>query len=137
MNYKGEDNMNNKIVVELAVKVGYVFAIVDSDSVRGISLTKTDTIVVVNNKQYILYAGTTFEDSQKIDNLFDSGKYVERNIDDYIINNFKTFDVTVTRLGCIQVQAKTIEEARKLANETSTENVAWDEDWAVTDINEE
>lgn len=129
--------MNNTIKTEIAVGVGNVFSIVDSNDVKGISLKRTDTTVIVENEAYPLYKGSTFEDSEKVDNLFDTGKYVERNINTYNAKNLKYFDVTVTRFGCIKLRATSSEEAIAIANKTLTDEVEWSDDWEVTDINEE
>ena len=65
-------DLDNKI----AVKVGYYYAIVDKEKVADIALEKTGTKIYPseNNfegKIYPLYRGTTFEESQKVDKLFD------------------------------------------------------------------
>lgn len=129
--------MNNTIITKIAVGVGEVFAIVNSNEVRGISLKKTDTIVIVDDKAYCLYKGSTFDDSLKIDDLLDTGKYKERKIKLYDEKNLKCFDITISRLGCLKLKATSKEEALVLANKTATEAVEWNEDWEVTDINEE
>ncbi len=61
---------------KLAVKVGNYYAVVDKEKLEGISLEKTGVSVYpskdnFNGKVYPLYRGTTFEESSKIDKLFD------------------------------------------------------------------
>lgn len=61
---------------KLAVKVGNYYAVVDKEKVEGISLEKTGVSVYpskdnFDGKVYPLYRGTTFEESSKIDKLFD------------------------------------------------------------------
>ncbi|SQC98932.1 Uncharacterised protein [Fusobacterium necrophorum subsp. necrophorum] len=57
-------------------KVGYYYAVVDKDKVADISLEQTGTKVYPSHdnfegKVYPLYKGITFEESTKIDALFD------------------------------------------------------------------
>ena len=56
---------------QFAVGVGYCFAIVSANEIRGISLSPTSSIVSVDGKAYPLYKGSSFEESQKVDKLFD------------------------------------------------------------------
>lgn len=61
---------------KIAVKVGNYYAVVDQDKVKDISLDETGTKVYPSNdnfegKVYPLYKGITFEESTKIDALFD------------------------------------------------------------------
>lgn len=61
---------------KIAVKVGNYYAVVDQDKVKDISLDETGTKVYPSNdnfegKVYLLYKGITFEESTKIDALFD------------------------------------------------------------------
>lgn len=61
---------------KLAVKVGNYYAVVDKEKIEGISLEKTGISVYpskdnFDGKVYPLYRGTTFEESSKIDKLFD------------------------------------------------------------------
>lgn len=61
---------------KIAVKVGYYYAVVDKEKVADISLEQTGTKIYPSNnnfegKVYPLYRGTTFDESQKVDKLFD------------------------------------------------------------------
>ncbi len=61
---------------KIAVKVGNYYAVMDQDKVKDISLDETGTKVYPSNdnfegKVYPLYKGITFEESSKIDALFD------------------------------------------------------------------
>ena len=61
---------------KIAVKVGNYYAVVEKDRVKDISLEETGTKVYPSNdnfegKVYPLYKGITFEESTKIDALFD------------------------------------------------------------------
>lgn len=61
---------------KIAIKVGYYYAVVDKDKVADISLEQTGTKVYPSHdnfegKVYPLYKGITFEESTKIDALFD------------------------------------------------------------------
>ncbi|MGP1411428.1 MAG: SNF2-related protein [Peptoanaerobacter stomatis] len=61
---------------KIAVKVGYYYAVVDQDKVKDIDLEKTGVRIYPKEDNfegeiYPLYRGTTFEESTKIDLLFD------------------------------------------------------------------
>jgi len=47
------------------------------------------------------------------------------------------FCVTVTRTGCLYIEAATEEEAMAMANHQITDTVLWDEDWMPTDCTED
>jgi hypothetical protein len=125
--------MNNKINVKIAVGVGYNFIIANSDDVKGICLENTGSVVKVNGETYPLYKGLTFAESQKVDAIMDSGKYVEYGINEHKVIKKKLFDVTVTRYGCVQVEAETSEEAISIANAMKTNEITWGDDWSATD----
>lgn len=55
---------------KIAVKVGYEYIVVEEE-LNGISLVYTGQEI----DGYPLYKGEIFEDSQKLDKVFDSGKY--------------------------------------------------------------
>ena len=125
--------MNNKITVKIAVGVGYNFIIANSEDVKNIALENTGTIVKVDNECYPLYKGLTFGESQKVDTIMDSGKYTEMAVSDYKVSKKKTFDVTVTRYGCVQVEADSASEAIEIANSMKTDEITWGDDWSATD----
>ena len=52
-------------------------------------------------------------------------------------DNEVEYDVTVSRLGCVKVKAKSREEAMFKAEQMPTESITWNEDWVVTDAQEE
>lgn len=56
----------------LIVKVGYEFALVSKGQVKHISLVK-DGEMEYQGTVYPCYRASTFEESQKLDRLFDSG----------------------------------------------------------------
>ena len=66
--------MNENLI---ALGVGYSFIIVDVRDVTHISLKNTNSKVSVDGREYVLYKATTFEESQKVDDLIDSGNYTE------------------------------------------------------------
>ena len=66
----------------VAVKVGYVFNVFNKKDLLGIKLKKTSTRVKVDEVEYVLYAGASYEDSRKIDRLLDV--YGERKVDAFI-----------------------------------------------------
>ena len=125
--------MNNKINVKIAVGVGYNFIIANSEDVKDICLVNSGTIVRVDKETYPLYKGLTFAESQKVDAIMDSGKYVEYGINEHKVIKKKLFDVTVTRYGCVQVEAETSEEAISIANAMKTNEITWGDDWSATD----
>lgn len=55
---------------KIAVKVGYEYIVVEEE-LNGINLVYTGQEI----DAYPLYKGETFEDSQKLNKVFDSGKY--------------------------------------------------------------
>ena len=72
-----EDNITEKTKEDkVAVKVGNYYAVVEKEKVKDISLEEIGVRVYpkegnVEGKIYSLYRGTTFEESTKIDRLFD------------------------------------------------------------------
>ena len=72
-----EDNVTEKTREDkVAVKVGNYYAVVEKDKVKDISLEETGLRIYpkennFDGKIYSLYRGSTFEDSTKIDKLFD------------------------------------------------------------------
>ena len=72
-----EDNITEKTREDkVAVKVGNYYAVVEKDRVKDISLEETGVCVYpkennFDGKIYPLYRGRTFEESTKIDRLFD------------------------------------------------------------------
>lgn len=68
--------LNNSFKDKIAVKVGFYYALVDKDKTKDIELEETGIRVYpgkenVEGKIYTLYKGKSFEDSRKIDSLFD------------------------------------------------------------------
>ena len=72
-----EEKLTKEIVEDkLAVKVGYYYALVDKEKTKDIELEETGIRVYPRKensqgKIYNLYKGKSFEDSRKIDSLFD------------------------------------------------------------------
>lgn len=72
-----EEKLTKEIVEDkLAVKVGYYYALVDKEKTKDIELEETGIRVYPRKensqgKIYNLYKGKSFEDSKKIDSLFD------------------------------------------------------------------
>ncbi|MDO5714789.1 MAG: conjugal transfer protein, partial [Tissierellia bacterium] len=72
-----EEELAKEIVEDkVAVKVGYYYALVDREKTKDIGLEETGSRVYPRKdnpqgKVYTLYKGKSFEESQKIDSLFD------------------------------------------------------------------
>ncbi len=83
-----EEKLTKEIVEDkLAVKVGYYYALVDKEKTKDIELEETGIRVYprkenLQGKIYTLYKGKSFEDSKKIDSLFDeiTAKMKEANL---------------------------------------------------------
>lgn len=45
--------------------------------------------------------------------------------------------VTVTRTGCVFVEAESEEEAMNIADHLTTETISWSDDWSPTDCEED
>lgn len=83
-----EEKLTKEIVEDkLAVKVGYYYALVDKEKTKDIELEETGIRVYPRKensqgKIYTLYKGKSFEDSRKIDGLFDgiTAKMKEANL---------------------------------------------------------
>ena len=120
--------------VKIAVAVGYYFAIVDSEDVKGIALKQSGELVSVNGESFMVYKGETFQDSQKIDDLMDSKKYIVRGVSEYAESHDETeYDVTITRYGCARVKAHSVKEAMEIANTLPESKISWSDDWVATD----
>lgn len=89
---------------KIAVKVGYYYAVVDKEKVDGIDLAETGTKVYPREdnflgKVYPLYKGKTFEESTKIDKLFDeiAVNMKEANLSDlndlFYLNNQGLYEI--------------------------------------------
>ncbi|ERT64665.1 methyltransferase domain protein [Peptoniphilus sp. BV3AC2] len=83
-----EEKLTKEIVEDkIAVKVGIYYALVDKEKTKDIELEETGIRVYPRKensqgKIYTLYKGKSFEDSRKIDNLFDeiTAKMKEANL---------------------------------------------------------
>lgn len=83
-----EEKLTKEIVEDkIAVKVGFYYALVDKEKTKDIELEETGIRVYPRKensqgKIYTLYKGKSFEDSRKIDNLFDeiTAKMKEANL---------------------------------------------------------
>ncbi len=83
-----EEKLTKEIVEDkIAVKVGYYYALVDKEKIKDIELEETGIRVYPRKensqgKIYTLYKGKSFEDSRKIDSLFDeiTSKMKESNL---------------------------------------------------------
>ncbi|MDV7678447.1 hypothetical protein [Erysipelothrix rhusiopathiae] len=60
-------NVDNGLNSQVAVGVGYSFAIVDESKVKNIKLNDSGVVVSVEGKEFTLFKGSTFEDSEKVD----------------------------------------------------------------------
>lgn len=49
----------------------------------------------------------------------------------------KKYCVTITKTGCIFVEAENAEEAMDIANHQTTDTVNWSDDWEATDAIED
>lgn len=47
------------------------------------------------------------------------------------------YEVVVTRIGSLFIEADTPEKAMEIANNQSTEDVHWADDWDITDCTED
>ena len=122
------------IEIKVAVGVGEKFAIVNSKDVKHILLKNTGIVVNVDGEPYPLYKGISFAESQKVDALFDTGKFTELDISKYNDKNRETeYDVTITRYGCVTIKATSAMEAMEKANKLPAESITWNEDWSATD----
>lgn len=65
-----------------AVGVGYAFNLLPPETVAGIGLKDSGTVVTVDGQDYPLMKGATYEDSRRVDGLLDS--YGEKRVSDYI-----------------------------------------------------
>ena len=61
---------------KIAIKVGYEYIVADKEELIGINLTNTGEQI----DSFPLYKGETFEDRQKLDRVFDSGKYKKNRL---------------------------------------------------------
>lgn len=50
------------------------------------------------------------------------------------MNEKKMFDVFFTRHGYAEVEARSADEAMRIANEMSDWDISWDEDWNPVDV---
>ncbi|WOO86882.1 hypothetical protein RZE82_07105 [Mollicutes bacterium LVI A0039] len=67
-------------MLKIAIMAGnYYFTIVPVEMVKHVNLKKTNTTVEVDEEQYIIFKGETFEDSQKVDFIMDSEEEFELN----------------------------------------------------------
>ncbi len=48
----------------------------------------------------------------------------------------KTYDVTITRYGCVRIEAESESDAMRKANELPDKDISWSEDWEATDSTE-
>lgn len=62
--------------------VGYAFNLLPPETVAGIGLKDSGTVVTVDGQDYPLMKGATYEDSRRVDGLLDS--YGEKRVSDYI-----------------------------------------------------
>ena len=85
---EAEEKLTKEIVEDkIAVKVGFYYALVDKEKTKDIELEETGIRVYPRKensqgKIYTLYKGKSFEDSRKIDSLFDeiTAKMKESNL---------------------------------------------------------
>ena len=63
------------MINNIAVKVGYEYIVVRKDELKHINLEDSGRKMIHKGEETPLYNGKTFEDSQSLDNVFDSGKY--------------------------------------------------------------
>ncbi len=67
----------------IAVKVGNEFILENKSVFNDVDLTEDNVVVEVDGKEYNLFKGTDFKDSQKIDELLDSENYEIYKVADY------------------------------------------------------
>lgn len=72
---------------KVAIKVGNEFILASKKDGFAISLEDTGRKVVIEGKEYSLNRGVSFEESQKVDKLIDSGKYEAFKINDYAVES--------------------------------------------------
>ena len=68
----------------IAAKVGYNFILIPRAYLTLAELSNDNIKVEVDGKEYEVYSGKTFEDSQRIEFFMDSGNYTEYMLNDYI-----------------------------------------------------
>ena len=49
-------------------------------------------------------------------------------------NNKEKWEITITRLGSITVEANSEDEANDLVNNIETSDIQWQDSWSVTDV---
>ncbi|WP_341472493.1 hypothetical protein [Haloimpatiens lingqiaonensis] len=78
------DYAYNNQTEKVAIKVGNEFVLATKQDSFSVQLEDTGRKVVIENKEYQLQKGVTFDESTKIDDFIDSGKYESFKIADYI-----------------------------------------------------
>lgn len=77
---------------KIAVKVGNEFILENKSVFNNADLTEDNTVVEVDGKKYNLFKGTDFKDSQKLDELLDSGNYEIYRIKEHTIKDYSSLD---------------------------------------------
>lgn len=78
------DYAYNNQTEKVAIKVGNEFILATKQDSFSVQLEDTGRKVVTDGKEYQLQKGATFDESTKIDDFIDSGKYKSFKIADYI-----------------------------------------------------
>ncbi|MFR1599486.1 MAG: Eco57I restriction-modification methylase domain-containing protein, partial [Coprobacillus cateniformis] len=78
------DYAYNNQTEKVAIKVGNEFILATKQDSFSVQLEDTGRKVVIDGKEYQLQKGATFNESTKIDDFIDSGKYESFKIADYI-----------------------------------------------------
>ena len=78
------DYAYNNQTEKVAIKVGNEFILATKQDSFSVQLEDTGRRVVIEGKEYQLQKGTTFNESSKIDDFIDGGKYESFKIADYI-----------------------------------------------------
>lgn len=80
------NSLKEKLKDIIAVQVGASFAFLDKEKLNDIEVKKSDYILSIENKEYPLYKGKTYQDELKIDTYVD-------------INQIKTVSIYGTIIG--------------------------------------
>ena len=88
----GSEVFSNNLEAEsieekVAVKVGNEFVLVSSYDISHIKIEKTNSEIQMDETTYPLYRGVTFEESQKVDELIDSGLFTSYTINDFMVKD--------------------------------------------------
>lgn len=89
-NYYREDKML------LAVQVGAMFTLLDKEQLDDIKVTKTDYLLKIDQENYPLYKGKTYQDEFKIETFIDENSIKKEPIKDFIDEQSLVEEETIT-----------------------------------------